>query len=81
MNGPDIVPHSVLDNPAMGEEITLGHGMVLALHLIKLLKSLRKFVDLMTKKYDSLQDIGCLKPIHDQLQVSQYLDINCRYSS
>ena len=57
----------------MGEENTLRHGMVLALHLIKLLKSSRKFVDLMTKKYDSLRDICCLKPIHDQLQVSIHI--------
>ena len=50
--------------------MVLRHGMVLALHLIKLLKSSRKFVDLMTKKYDSIRNIGCLEPIHCQLQVS-----------
>ena len=49
--------------------MALGHGLVLSLHLIKLLKSSRKFADLMTSKYDSLKDIGCLKPIHLQLQV------------
>lgn len=49
--------------------MTLGHGMVLSLHLIKLLKSSRKFTDLMTNKYDSLKDISCLKQIHLQLQV------------
>ena len=52
--------------------MALRHGMVLALHLIKLLKSSGKFVDLMTKN-DSLRDINCLEPIHCQLQVSNTL--------
>ena len=46
----------------------MAHGMVLALHLIKLLKSSRKFTDLMTSKFDSLRNINCLRAIHDQLQ-------------
>lgn len=46
-----------------------GHGMVLALHLMKLLKSSRRFTDLMTKKFDALKNISCLKSIHLQLQV------------
>ena len=62
-------PHSILDNSDKGGEIAMDHGMVLALHLIKLLKSSQKFVDLMTKKYDSLRVINCLKPIHCRLQV------------
>ena len=72
-----VSPHSILNDSAMEEEMTLRHGMVLALHLIKLLKSSRKFVDLMTEKYDSLRDIDCLKPIHCQLQVSMIYTL-CR---
>ena len=47
-----------------------GHGMVLTLHLLKILKSSRKFVDLMTTKFETLcKEIECLRPIHDKLQV------------
>ena len=57
------------DNPTAGG-VASGHGMVLALHLMKLLKSSRKFTDLMTRHYDPLKGINCLRPIHMQLQVS-----------
>ena len=43
--------------------------MVLALHLMKLLKSSRRFTDLMTKKFDAIKNITCLKSIHQELQV------------
>ena len=55
---------SLLNDPSMG------HTMVLSLHLLKLLKSSRRFIDLMTTvKYDSISCIKCLQPIHSQLKV------------
>ena len=51
----------------------LGHGMVVALHLHKCLKSSRKFVELMTSKYDArCNAITCLQAIHDRLKVPIY---------
>jgi hypothetical protein len=51
----------------------LGHGMVVALHLLKSLKSSRKFVELMTSKYDArYKAITCLESIHDRLKVPIY---------
>ena len=58
----------------MGGGESCNHGMVLALHLIKLLKSSRKFTDLMTLKYDALRNISCLRSIHDQLQTPSDLE-------
>ncbi len=53
----------------MGGGMVQGHGMVLSLHLMKLLKSSRRFIDLMTKRYDSLKNISCLTSIHLELEV------------
>lgn len=55
------------------EGIANVHGMVLSLHLLKVLNSSRNFVDIMTSKnymYSALININCLKTIHEQLQVS-----------
>ncbi len=50
----------------------LGHSMVLSLHMLKLLKSSRKFTELLTFKYDAIcRGISALKPIHQQLTVIQ----------
>jgi len=50
-----------------------GHGMVLALHMMKLLKSSRKFTELLTTKYDSIcRGLNCLQPFHEQLDVSLF---------
>ena len=47
-----------------------GHGMVVALHLLKKLKSSQTFIELMTTKFETLcKEIVCLRPIHNQLQV------------
>ncbi len=75
-NVSDVI-HIIEDlNKLMDDEITGGgpkggHGMVVALHLFKLLKrSSRKFTDLFKKKYDSvLKGINCLEPFYCQLQV------------
>lgn len=49
---------------------TGGHGMVVALHLFQKLKSSRKFIDLMTTKFEiNCKEIACLRPINIQLQV------------
>ena len=61
----------LLDDVKMGGGNMQGHGMVLALHMVKQLKSYRKFSELMTKKYDSLcRWLHCLKPFHEQIDVS-----------
>ncbi len=65
----DTLCGSVIDNSAMGGMVQ-GHGMVLSLHLVKLLKSSRKFVHLMTKRYDDLKNISCIGGIHQELKVS-----------
>ena len=62
-------------NRLMDDEITRGgpeggHGMVVALHLFKLLKSSRKFTDLFDKKYKTERDlkkINCLKPFYEMV--------------
>ena len=46
-----------------------GHGMVVALHLLKVLKSSRKFIELMTTNSEVLRKVECLWGIHEQLQV------------
>lgn len=58
----------ILNSPAKGDVMTQGHGMVLAMHLMKLLKSSRKFVDLMTNKFNHLKSIHCLRSIHQKLK-------------
>lgn len=61
----------LLDDVKMGGGDMQGHGMVLALHMVKQLKSYWKFSELMTKKYDSLcRWLHCLKPFHEQIDVS-----------
>ena len=49
-----------------------GHGMVVALHLLKAFKSSRKFIELMTTKFDTCKDIMCLVPVQKRLQVCFY---------
>ena len=62
-------------NRLMDDEITGGgpeggHRMVVALHLVKVLKSFRKFSDLFKKNCDTiLKEINCLEPFYRQLQV------------
>ena len=47
-----------------------GHGMVVALHLLKEMKSSRKFIELLTTKFEAMcKEIKCLSPLHDQLKV------------
>ncbi len=60
----------LMDDKITGGGPEGGHGMVVALHLFKLLKSSRKFTDLFKKKYDSvLKGINCLEPFYWLLQV------------
>ncbi len=60
----------LLDDEATGGGPQGGHGVVVALHLLKLLKSSRKFTDLFMKKYDSvIKGINCLEPFYGQLKV------------
>lgn len=61
-----------------------GHGMVVALHLLKELKSSRKFIELLTTKFNAMcKEIECLSPLHDQLKVksSVHMWILCDYDS
>ncbi len=59
---------SLLDDKAL--DCGSSHGMVLSLHLLKLLKSSRRFADLLTTKFDPLRIIKCLHPIQQQFTVS-----------
>ena len=61
----------LLDDVETGGGDTKGHGMVLAMHMVKLLKSSRKFSEMLTKKYDSIcHGLHCLQTFHEQLTVS-----------
>ena len=59
-----------------------GHRMVVALHLYKLLKSSRKFTELMTKNFDTtIKGVNCLIPFNDQLKVGRCgCGLLCTYS-
>ena len=46
--------NSVLEDPATGGGACMGHAYVLALHLLKCLKSFRKFTHLLTAQFDSI---------------------------
>ena len=62
--------NSILDNPATGGGACKGHTLVLALHLLKRLKSFRKFTDLLTIKFETVcQGICCLEQFHGTLKV------------
>ena len=62
--------NKLMDDPTTGGGAGGGHGMVVALHLFKLLKSSRKFTDLFLKKYESvIRGIKCLEPFYEQLKV------------
>lgn len=66
-----LLSYRLLDDTETGGGDTQGHGMVLALHLLKQLKSSHKFSELLTKKYESIYSfLHCLQPIHKQLTVS-----------
>ena len=62
--------NSVLDDPATGGGACKGHAYVLALHLLKCLKSFRKFTHLLTVQFDSIcSDITCLAHFSGKLKV------------
>lgn len=72
--------NDLLDDERTGGGPDGGHGVVVALHLFKLLKSSRRFTELFKKKYDSvIKGINCLEPFHGQLQVP-HTSINNLYS-
>ena len=53
---------------------TQGHGMVLVMHMVKQLKSVWKFSELLTKKYDlTCHWLHCLEPFHNQFTVSVFV--------
>ena len=61
----------LLGDVSTGGGVVGGHGMVVALHLLKMLKSSRKFIELMTTKFEIVcKKVECLRPIHNQFQVS-----------
>jgi hypothetical protein len=62
--------YRLLNDDAMGGGKSGGHAMVVALHLYKLLKSSRKFTELMTKNFETtIKGVDCLIPFNDQLKV------------
>lgn len=67
----NVMNNRLLDDVETGGGDTQGHGMVLALHLVKHLKSFRKFSELLTKKYHAICNwLRCLHPFHEQITVS-----------
>ena len=67
----NVMNNRLLDDVKTGGGDTQGHGMVLALHLVKHLKSFRKFSELLTKKYHAICHwLNCLHPFHEQITVS-----------
>ena len=67
--------YRLLDDVEMGGGDTQGHGKVLALHMLKQLKSSQKFSELLTEQYDSIcRWLNCLEPIHKQLTVSIFVN-------
>ena len=62
---------SLLDDVKIGEESTFGHGMVLALHMVKQLKSFQKFSELLTKEHHICHEFHCLQPLREQISVSR----------
>ena len=64
--------NALLNDEESGGGSARGHGMVLALHIMKLLKSSRRFTDLLTKKFDAIcSGINCLQPVHMQLKARE----------
>ena len=64
---PDL--NSLLDDESMGGGSVGGHGLVLALHLLRELQSFNTFTSMLTKQYSLLCDgINCLEPFHRTLQ-------------
>ena len=62
--------NGLLDDESMCGGECRGHSMVLAMLLLKRLKSFRKFTVLFNKKYDVIcRGINCLLPIRNQLKV------------
>ena len=62
--------NSVLDDPSTGGGACKGHTFVLTLHLLKHLKSFRKFTELLTVKFNTIcQGITCLKQLCCELKV------------
>ena len=54
--------NTILDDPATGGGACKGHTLVLALHLLKRLKSFRKFTDLLTVQFNAVcRGITCLE--------------------
>ncbi len=68
--------NELMDDKITGGGPEGGHGMVVALHLFKLLKSSRKFTDFFKNKYDIvIEGINCLKPFLGYLQLKVYMRV------
>lgn len=60
--------NSILDDESMGGGSKGGHGLVLAMYLLKELQSFRRFHLMFTDQYTMLLDgINCLRPVHASL--------------
>ena len=66
-----LLSYRLLGDVETGGGDTQGHGMVLALHLLKQLKSSHRFSELLTEKYESICHwLNCLQPFHKQFAMS-----------
>lgn len=62
--------NKLMESKATGGGNGGGHEMVVALHLLKMLKSSRRFTDLFLKKYETMfLGIECLKPFYERSKV------------
>ena len=65
-----LLSYRLLDDVETGGGDTKGHGMVLALHMVKQLKSSQKFSELLTKHFDyTYNSLHCLQPFHEEFAV------------
>lgn len=62
--------NELLDDESMGGGIVGGHRLTLGMHLLRHLRSARRFTDLLTNKYESCRDINCMQYFHQQLKVN-----------
>lgn len=62
--------YRILNNPNLGGDNSKGHGMVLALHLEKSIKSSRGFIDVFNSSPSPTELFNCLKPIRKELKVN-----------
>ena len=66
--------NELFDDVSTGGGDAGGHGLVLALHMLRKLRSSRKFSELLSHKFEVVcKEIKCLQPLHERLKVCKYV--------